>query len=187
MSPARSYVTILFALILGGGYAATAPGCVVQLTDCDECNEAGVCHSFVGSDGMCYCEAGYEWANPGDSDNFDCDRIPPKPLENGCNNPNNVQVGNDCFCACGFTWCSSDSADLTCCVFADANCEDSSTDPIQPGSEESTAFETGTSGEGSTGSTGGGSTGGGSTGGGTTAAETGADGSGSGSATSSSG
>jgi hypothetical protein len=149
MSYARSYVTILFALLLGGGATATAPGCVVQLTDCDECGEASVCHSRrVGDE--CFCEAGYEWANEGE--NFDCDRIPSRPDVNACTNPFNVQVGDECRCACGYTWCSADPADLTCCVSDDATCEESSTDPL-PATDEGTADESGTTGFG-TGTTG---------------------------------
>lgn len=159
MTAARSYVTILFALFIGGGYAAAAPGCVIQATDCDECDEEGVCHSHLGSDGECYCDAGYEWSDPGDSNSYDCDRIPPKPLDNNCNNPHNVTVGDECFCACGYTWCSDAADDLSCCADDSSDCAESSTDPLETGGSESggsgTGTGTGTGGSSESGSSGG--------------------------------
>ena len=154
MSAPKSLLTVLAALFIGGGYAAVAPGCVIQLTDCDECDEEAVCHSYLGTDGMCYCDAGYEWAD-GSGDNFNCTRIPPRDDVDACVNPNNVAQGGQCYCACGFTWCSDDPADLTCCE-QPSNCEDSATDVIEPSTgvgEGDTSSSTGTAGEGDSTST----------------------------------
>lgn len=186
MTAGRSYLSILFALTLGGAYAASAPACVIQATDCDECGEASVCDSHVGSDGECYCDPGHVWADPNDPNNYDCDRIPPKPDVNACNNPHNVQVGSDCFCACGYTWQDpNDASNLTCVPDSSSDCQESdtdvlvTTDELTGDSSESGYYTTGSTGywetSGSTywetsgssdGSDSGGSSGGGSSSGG---------------------
>jgi hypothetical protein len=161
MSAPKSLLTVFAALLIGGGYAATAPGCVIQLTDCDECDEEAVCHSYLATDGMCYCDAGYEWAD-GSGDNFNCTRIPPRDDVDACVNPHNVAQGGQCYCACGWTWCTDDASDLTCCE-QPSNCEESATDVIEPstgepGDSSGSSGTTGTTTAGTTGTSSGGST-----------------------------
>jgi hypothetical protein len=151
MTAARSYVSILFAVIMGAGYAAAAPACVIQATDCNQCGEEGVCHSYL-ENGVCYCEPGYDWSSSS-SESFDCDRIPSKPDMNACNNPHNVLVDTQCFCECGWTWCSDDPADLSCCEGDNLGCAESETDVLSTGDGSDSSSGSGSTG-GSSGSTG---------------------------------
>jgi hypothetical protein len=153
MTAARSYVSILFAVIMGAGYAAAAPACVIQATDCNQCGEESVCDSHLGDDGMCYCDPGHVWSDPNDSDNFDCDEIPSKPDINACVEPHNVQFDNECFCECGWNWCSNDPADLSCCPDDSSDCQSSDTDPVLSTGDDSSSGSSGSTG-GSSGSTG---------------------------------
>jgi hypothetical protein len=133
---------------------------VIQATDCDQCDEEGVCDSHFGpdmdndGDADCYCDPGHVWEDPNDPNNFACDEIEPKPDVNACILPHNVQVGGQCHCACGWNWCSSAADDLSCCPDDSSDCAESDTDVIMTTSPDESSGDSGstTAGESSTGS-----------------------------------
>jgi hypothetical protein len=108
----------------GGGEETTSESGASEETgmplDCSECGEVAECHSYIGGDGMCYCEAGYEW-EPTDPDGFTCVPHEPRPNDE-CTDPNATVVDGSCYCVCGYTWCSTDPADLSCCPSDDTEC-----------------------------------------------------------------
>lgn len=97
-------------------------GCVITTgsLDCDECGGIGCNSQEVG--GECFCDANYEWEDPNDDENFECNRIPPKSGE--CDQPNSFVEGDQCFCNQGFNWCTSDPNDFTCCEDPDQAMDD---------------------------------------------------------------
>ena len=101
----------LHAFALAGGLAL---GCVFTSGDGD-LDDDGDCpgannHEFGDE---CFCDAGYEWADPGDPDNLTC--VPETAKEGECSEPNNILIGNECHCDDQFTWCSDDPNDFSCC------------------------------------------------------------------------
>jgi hypothetical protein len=79
-----------------------------------ECGEAGS-NSHV-DDGMCICDAGYEWVNPNDDNDFTCEEIGETGSPESCDQPHNVLTGGTCSCEAGYTWCSPDDQDdFSCC------------------------------------------------------------------------
>ena len=121
MNSPRFLRTALLATGLGGLTGLLGFGCVINVDekDCsiENCGNSLLCHNQVGSDGMCYCDPGYTWENPGNTSDAECERIPPRPNAGSeCVNEGNRQVGDECFCVDGYKWCSDDPADLTCCV-----------------------------------------------------------------------
>ncbi len=102
-------------------------GCVIDLNSSgsDECGST-LSHSHLGNDAnndgvtdpgtdqTCFCDAGYEWQDPGDPDDYDCVSMPPKG-DGTCPDANSYASGSECFCNVGYTWCSADPSDLTCC------------------------------------------------------------------------
>lgn len=162
MNSTNAFRSILLALTLGGVAAA---GCVITVgpLDCSECDSEALCHNHTGGDingdgeADCFCDAGYTWAEPSDPNDFECDRIPPKPDENNCIEDNsNVQNG-ECFCNDGFVWCSDAPSDLTCCVdesqdsvgdtdnpTGDPSVTEGETEPTSTSSETDSPTSTGT-------------------------------------------
>ncbi|MEM6992336.1 MAG: hypothetical protein AAF721_17625 [Myxococcota bacterium] len=96
------------------GLTGLGVGCVITTGDgsCDECGGV-LCHSQFNGDGDCVCDPGYEWEDPNDNDNFECNPIPGK--DGDCDEPNSFVSGSQCFCDDGFNWCSDDPNDFTCC------------------------------------------------------------------------
>ncbi len=99
--------------------AALLLGCVINVgeDDCSKCDNAPRCHSSLDEATQeCRCDPGYTWANPGNDNDFECRKIPPKPGTSQCIEEHSYVLGDSCFCDDGFTWCSSDLDDLTCCL-----------------------------------------------------------------------
>ncbi len=100
-----------------GGLAGLGLGCVIAVgqQDCSECGNTG-CNSQVVND-ECVCDPGYEFADPDDPNDFDCDRIPGKAGDASCGGNANIHLeGEVCVCDNGYNWCNpSDLDDLTCC------------------------------------------------------------------------
>jgi len=112
-----SFVPTLRHYLLSTAVAALTGlglGCVITTggAGCDECGGIA-CHS-QGTNESCTCDPGYEWEDPDDNNNFECNRIPPKAGD--CTEDNSFVSGDECFCEDGFNWCSDDPNDLTCCV-----------------------------------------------------------------------
>ena len=94
-------------------------GCVINVgeDDCSKCDNAPRCHSTIdAATDECRCDAGYTWANPGNDNDFECSKIPPKPGTSQCVEEHSYVLGDSCFCDDGFKWCVPDMDDLTCCV-----------------------------------------------------------------------
>ena len=70
-------------------------------------------HSHETSNGGCVCDAGYEWEEPSDADNLTC--VPEMVKDGTCEEPNNVEIDGTCSCVDGFSWCSTDPNDFSCC------------------------------------------------------------------------
>lgn len=105
-----------------GALAGIGLGCVIggDVSDCTTCDESPLCHSELVN-GTCYCDAGYEWEDPDDPDNFECDKIPGKG-GSSCPDPNSFLSGTQCFCDPGFNWCNpNDPGNLDCCPDDDQN------------------------------------------------------------------
>lgn len=100
------------ALLLGSA-TGLATGCVVTLGSGTSSSECGgtFSNSEPQPDGTCACDAGYDWCNPTDPDDFECCAL--DSCESGSNNH---VVGDNCVCDAGFTWCNPDDInDLDCC------------------------------------------------------------------------
>ncbi|MEM7159341.1 MAG: hypothetical protein AAF799_41265 [Myxococcota bacterium] len=102
-----------------GGLGGLGLGCVISVgpLDCSECGNTGCDSQLVG--GECVCDAGHEWVNPNDANDFECDEIPGRGGDASCggdeNNPVHLE-GEVCVCDDGFNWCNpSDLSDLSCC------------------------------------------------------------------------
>ena len=101
------------------GLAGLGFGCVITTGGSSSCDECGalLCHSDFNADGDCVCDPGFEWEDPNDDDNYECDPIPSKPgTADACDGTDNNHLeGDECFCDVGYNWCSSDPDDFTCC------------------------------------------------------------------------
>jgi hypothetical protein len=101
-----------------GGLAGLGLGCIINVgpLDCSECGNTG-CNSQVVN-GECRCDLGYEFANPNDPNDYECDRIPGKPGDASCGGEDNIHLeGEVCVCDNGYNWCNPDDLnDLSCCV-----------------------------------------------------------------------
>lgn len=99
---------------LFGFVSAFALGCVISIGPGGD--DAGVheCGSLLANnDADCNCLPGHERCNPNDPDDTDCCEKEPKP--GTCDDPNSQLVDGECYCNEGYTWCSDDPADLSCC------------------------------------------------------------------------
>lgn len=104
----------------GDGSGADSTGEFVP--DCTMCNTDAdpdpLCHSsFNAANGTCECDAGYEWENPTDPNDFACVQIEEEePSACGAPGSNSTTDANgDCTCIEGYEWCTTDPSDLTCC------------------------------------------------------------------------
>ena len=101
-------------LILSAGLFGLAVGCTVggDVAGSDECGGVGS-HSEINEEtGDCECDAGYDWCNPEDENDFECcddDDV-------YCPDPNShVTALDECACDAGYAWCNpADLDDLTC-------------------------------------------------------------------------
>ena len=104
-----------------GGLMGIGFGCVITTGElCDMCGDPG-CHSetVTNADGSqdCVCDPGYEFANPNDPNDFDCDPIDDnKPGDSNCVEEHNIQIGDQCACESGFAFCTTALDDYTCCA-----------------------------------------------------------------------
>ena len=107
----------------GGASGADSTGEFVP--DCSMCSAETdpdpLCHSeFNPANGTCECDAGYEWENPSDPNDFTCvqseDEEPSACGAEGSNSTTNAN--GDCVCVEGYEWCTTDPDDLTCCEAA---------------------------------------------------------------------
>ncbi len=96
------------------GLTGLGVGCVITTGEGGGCDNCGgiLCHS-QGTNDNCNCDPGYEWEDPDDQDNFECNPIPPKTGD--CDQPNSFVEGDQCFCEDGYNWCSEAADDFTCC------------------------------------------------------------------------
>jgi hypothetical protein len=134
-----------------GGLIGLGFGCVITAGGgTDEC-DCVACHSVVvqNSDGTegCECEPGYDWSQPNDPNNFDCDANDgPKPGTSNCTESYHVQSGDQCACTDGFAFCTTDPDDLECCAI-----EPDTTGVTDPTAGTGTDPDTGTGADESTG------------------------------------
>lgn len=113
--------------VLAGISAGISLGCLINVgSGSQECGSPLSHSQIVGDD--CVCDAGYEFEDPNDPDNFECDRIPPKPDSGQCDEPNSHPVTDGCQCDAGYNWCSDDPNDYTCCVDPNQNPDGTGTD-----------------------------------------------------------
>jgi hypothetical protein len=118
-------------------------GCVINVGEdnCSTCDNAPRCHSDLDeATDTCRCDPGHQWANPGNENDFECRRIPPRPGSAQCVEDNSHVQGDSCYCDNGFNWCSKDRDDLTCCVDEEQTPEvgtDSDTDTDGTAGDES--------------------------------------------------
>lgn len=122
MQSLRKSLLLLSTIATFGGLGF-AQGCVIttDAVDCEVCDESPLCHNHIGTDEngveTCFCDQGYTWEDPNDPDNLECERIPSRPGESNCSNPNNIQIGDNCNCESGYVWCDPDDPNnLTCCI-----------------------------------------------------------------------
>lgn len=159
MNSSRSFRTILLALTAG---ALGAIGCVITVgeIDCSECSADAQpdsqCNSaFNPNTGLCECDDGYEFANPNDPNDFDCDLSEGKPGTGDCGTDPNTgtNASGQCVCRNGTVWCSNDPDDLTCCnpvetddptEPTDPTVEPTETDPTETGPQTDTDDTDGT-------------------------------------------
>ncbi len=100
-----------------GGLMGIGVGCVITTGElCDMCGDPG-CHSELdASTNECVCDPGYEFANPNDPNDFDCDPIDDnKPGDSNCVEEHNIQIGDQCACESGYAFCTTAADDYTCC------------------------------------------------------------------------
>ena len=111
--------------------AALGPACIISAGggDSQACGSM-LSFSHVGAGDICYCDEGYTWENPGDDEDFDCERIPGKGGgEGACVEPFSTHLEGICYCEGGYNWCSPDDLnDFTCCI-DDAQDEAGGTNP----------------------------------------------------------
>ncbi len=138
-----------FVSIAAGALFGLSLGCIITTSGggSDECGSL-LSHSHVGSDGDCYCDAGYTWENPDDDTDFDCEKEDPKGGGNAqCVEPNSyLDASDNCHCDPGYKWCApSDPNDYTCCVddAQDTNAGTGDTDDMTTDPTASTGPETG--------------------------------------------
>lgn len=98
-----------------GSSGEFVPDCTMCSADTDPdplCNS-----SFNAANGTCECDAGYEWENPADPNDFTCVQADEeKPSACGAPGSNSMtDVDGNCTCVEGFDWCTTDPNDLTCC------------------------------------------------------------------------
>jgi hypothetical protein len=105
-----------FVSVAAGAVFGLSLGCIITTNGggSQECGSV-LSHSHVGADGeTCYCDAGYQFEDPNDPEDFDCEEIPGKGGD--CVQPNSHVLGDNCYCDAGYTWCNpSDQSDLSCC------------------------------------------------------------------------
>lgn len=101
-------------LIAFAGVAGIAVGCSFggELTDEKECGAIGS-HSELDETtdpAMCVCDAGYDWCNMDDDDDFRCCAPDDECLDNSHEEP------DGCVCDEGYEWCDPNNEnDLRCC------------------------------------------------------------------------
>lgn len=100
----------------GAASGTSSGGSTGGSVPCDECDGDPSCRSHIGVSGHCVCDAGHEWADLNNADDYTCVPIPPRPDVGNCGPDNHsVLVDGECYCDVGYNWCSDDPADLTCC------------------------------------------------------------------------
>lgn len=132
--------SLLHALALVAGLVA---GCVFTTGDGDDgdCPGSNIHESF----GECFCDAGYEWEDPNDSNNLTC--VPEMAKDGACEEANNVVIDGTCYCDDGYSWCSSDPNDFSCCEdpgHSDAGTGGSADDVADTNDSGDTGADTGT-------------------------------------------
>jgi len=119
--------------IVAGAAVGLTLGCIISTSGGGSSSECGgtFSHSHETANDTCKCDAGYTWENPGDPDDFECERIKPKPNAD-CNDfPNLVSSGvGECKCTDGFNWCAPDDPnDFSCCVDDAQDAQSGTDDP----------------------------------------------------------
>lgn len=85
--------------------------------DCPNCGDPGCNNSIIVDefgDEVCACDEGYDWADPSDDGDYLCIDSGGKGSD-ACTGPNNVIIGDECFCEAGYDFCTDDPDDLSCC------------------------------------------------------------------------
>jgi hypothetical protein len=95
---------------LFGFFTAFALGCVVSFGNTTSAGDLECGTPLAHNDANCVCDDGYERCN---TVGTDCCEKTAKP--GTCDDPNSELVGDECYCKVGYTWCSDDPADLSCC------------------------------------------------------------------------
>jgi hypothetical protein len=134
-------------ITFAGAVAGLTLGCIISTNGGGSSSECGglLSHSHETANGTCKCDSGYTWENPDDPDDFECERIDPKPGADCSDFPNLEDAGfGDCRCVGGFNWCApNDPNDFSCCV-DDAQDSLSGTDTGDPTDPSDTVADTGT-------------------------------------------
>jgi hypothetical protein len=115
----RRFSKSLLTLVAGAAAGLTL-GCIISTNGGGSSDECGgvLSHSHETANGGCKCDAGYTWENPNDPNDYECERIDPKPSAD-CNDFPNLEPSgvNECRCVDGFNWCAPDDPnDFSCCV-----------------------------------------------------------------------
>src|SRR5690606_3437096 len=97
-----------------GALIGFAFGCVIDVNSSDpkECGDP-LTHSHVVGD-ACVCDDGYQWEEPNDPNNFECEPLPSKDLD--CGQYGLVEKLGGCICPGNLVWCNPDDPnDPSCC------------------------------------------------------------------------
>lgn len=104
----RFFTTTRLASLFGF-FSAFALGCVISIGG-DDAGNGGCGGPLDHNDANCVCDNGYERCN---ASGTDCCLKQPKP--GTCDDPNSELQGDQCYCKIGYTWCTDDPNDLSCC------------------------------------------------------------------------
>jgi hypothetical protein len=95
----------------GGASATESTGALCGMCGADE-----ACHSEIDASGHCICEAGHEWADPQNDEDFTCVPVADTSGGNVCLAENHAMIVDEmCVCEPGYEWCTTDPDDFTCC------------------------------------------------------------------------
>lgn len=94
---------------LFGFFSAFALGCVISIGG-DDAGSNGCGGLLDHNDANCVCDDGYERCN---DTGTDCCLKEPKG--GTCDDVNSELVGDQCYCKVGYSWCTADPNDLSCC------------------------------------------------------------------------
>ncbi len=103
-----------------GADESGSSGAAIDCSQCDADVQPDVlCHSeYDAANDVCACEDGYVFvdSDPAGNSNFECELGEEPPVDGCGSDPNNtVDADGNCVCIEGWTFCTSDPDDYSCC------------------------------------------------------------------------